>query len=156
MDARKLKQLADLAIARRSADEVAWLVDHACKSKIHADWVNVFCDLLDEDWHYSHQDLADTLQDIRDPSAVACLLRAAQKRHEYLAYDDSYALAVNCIWALHDIGTGAAVQALNVLAASDVEIIRDKAKARIHDLAMRRPDDPVPDYRRHRDAKVRR
>ncbi len=144
------------AMVHRSADEVGWLVWLAHKFELNADWAGIFCDLLDADWHYEHEDLADTLQDIRDPNTVPCLLRAAQKRHEYLDYDGGHCLAVHCIWALHDIGTDAAVEALSVLAASKIAVIRDEAKERIRELAARRPDDPIPGYRSFRDARVRR
>jgi hypothetical protein len=52
-------------------------------------WASTLCRLLDEDWHFSHEDIADTLQDIRAPSSVDSLYRAALKKHDYLAYNES-------------------------------------------------------------------
>jgi hypothetical protein len=118
-------------------------------------WAPLLAQLLEEEWHTSHEDLAEALQDIREPSTVEALFYTAQKRLPYLAYDAAFALAVKCIWALHDIGTDAAIEKLGHLASSEAPPIRAAAKERLAALAARRPEDPVPRYRLARDAKVR-
>lgn len=74
------------------------------------------CEALLADWHQSHEDVARTLQRLRDPLSVEALYTAALSRHDYLAYDDSAALARKCTWALADIGTPAARERLELLA----------------------------------------
>lgn len=143
------------SLANRSLDDVECALRLAFKFKLSRHWAPTFAALLDEDWHFSHEDLASCLQDIRDPATVDALYRCALKRLSYLAYDEAYALAVKCIWALHDIGTSAAVERLESLASCDVEPIREAASERLRALAQRQADDPVPAYRRARDAKMR-
>ena len=66
-------------------------------------WAPLLCKLMEGDWHDSHEDIAHALQNLRLPSTTDCLYRTALRKHDYLAYNDNYALAVKCIWALHDI-----------------------------------------------------
>lgn len=155
-DASVIPRLLREALAAHSADDVELVMILAFKAGLFADWAGVIGEALDADWHHSHEDLASALQDIRDPSSVPVLLRAAPKHHGYLDYDDAHALAVKCIWALHDIGTAEAASALEVLTHSATPIIADEALKRLHDLQARRPGDPTPAYRRARDARVRR
>ena len=56
-------------------------------------------------WHRRHEDMAQALQQIRYIPAVGALAEAAITKHDYLDYDNSYALARRCTWALADIGT---------------------------------------------------
>jgi hypothetical protein len=109
---------------------------------------------MEEDWHHRHEDIASALQDIRVPSTADCLYRAALRKHDYLAYNDSEALAVKCIWALHDIGTSEAGEKLKFLSQSPSTPIRETALERLSALATRRPGDPEPGYRRARDRAV--
>jgi hypothetical protein len=117
-------------------------------------WAPQLCKLMQEDWHQSHEDIASLPQDIRVPSTVDCIYQAALRKHDYLAYDNSEALAVKCIWALHDIGTPEAVVKLTLLSQSASQPISKNALERLSELAARRPGDPEPYYRRARDAKV--
>ena len=66
----------------------------------------------------------------------------AARELPYLAWDDNHALAVKCIWALHDIGTDAAKEKLALLAGSDLEVIRENASELLAELHARRPGDP--------------
>jgi hypothetical protein len=118
-------------------------------------WAPILCLLLEEDWHFSHEDIADALQNIRPSSAVDSLYRAALKKHDYLAYDESSALAVKCIWALHDIGTEEAIAKLKSLLELESETIRENARHRLSDLSAKRPGEPEPSYRRARNKLLR-
>jgi hypothetical protein len=82
-------------------------------------------------------------------------LQRALTKHEYLAYDDSTALAVKCIWALHDIGTADAIEKLKLLADSAAGAIRQNACERLTALAAKGPEDIKPAYRRARDERLR-
>jgi len=68
---------------------------------------------------------------LRSPAAVDALERTAHAVHGYLAYDDGFALARKCTWALADIGTPEAQQALVRLAACDNSIIASYAQKRL-------------------------
>nr|WP_319396638.1 hypothetical protein [uncultured Desulfobacter sp.] len=90
-------------------------------------FVNVLCDLIIEEWHYKHEDIAMILQELKDPQSIDNLYKTALSKYEYLDYDDSCALAVKCIWALGDINTDYAREKLKLLATSDNSIIKENA-----------------------------
>ncbi|WP_024529719.1 HEAT repeat domain-containing protein [Serratia fonticola] len=84
-------------------------------------------ELLLESWHYRHEDIASLLQDAKSPTSIDALNKAVMTKFDYLDFDDSYALAVKCIWALGEIGTPVAMDKLTKLSNSDNKIIRDNA-----------------------------
>lgn len=110
----------------------------------------ILCSLLVRDDHKGHDDLADTLQNLRDPRSVECLFDRAHRALPYLDYNESSALARRCVWALHDIGTEEAVAKLEALAKDPREEVSAEAADRL--LSLRRENgDPRP-YRLARDA----
>lgn len=96
------------------------------------DCIEILCELLDEAWHHNHEDIARILQQRGDPSCTDSLFRAATTRFQYLAYNDSSALAVKCVWALGRIGTVTAVEKLKLLAESDDR--EEVRRAAVHQL----------------------
>lgn len=84
-------------------------------------------ELLLESWHYRHEDIASLLQDAKSPTSIDALNKAVMTKFDYLDFDDNYALAVKCIWALGEIGTPEAMDKLTKLSKSDNKIIRDNA-----------------------------
>lgn len=79
----------------------------------------IFCKLLLADWHYSHEDIANILKMIKDPSTVYCLFQAVELKLEYLSYDDTYQFARKCIKALSIIDDDNAVNKLHLLTNSN-------------------------------------
>jgi hypothetical protein len=75
--------------------------------------------LLEAPWHMRHEDIVLFLQNMRYAPAVDALERTAHATHSYLDYDEVFALARKCTWALADIGTPAARAALERLSRSD-------------------------------------
>lgn len=93
--------------------------------------------LIQEPWHQMHEDIASTLQwDIPSPKAIEVLYKTALTKFDYLDFDEAYALAVKCIWALGDINTPESMEKLELLAESKNKIIRKNAKAQL----KRHPD----------------
>ncbi|HCC07586.1 MAG TPA: hypothetical protein DEP72_05445 [Clostridiales bacterium] len=91
------------------------------------DFVEILCKLIEEPWHYQHEDIARLLQKLKSPQTVECLYKTALTQFEYLEFDEAFALAVKCIWALGDINTPKSREKLELLTQSDNEIIRDNA-----------------------------
>lgn len=91
------------------------------------EFTDILCALIVEEWHIKHEDIAMILQKLKDPRGIDCLYQTALANYEYLDYDDSYALAVKCIWALGDINTEYAREKLELLAQSDNSIIKENA-----------------------------
>lgn len=83
--------------------------------------------LLLASWHYRHEDIASLLQDARSPTSIDALYKAVMAKFDYLDFDDSYAFAVKCIWALGNIGTPEALNKLTILSISDNDVVRDNA-----------------------------
>ncbi len=80
------------------------------------------------DWHKQHENLAMILQNIKSPTSVESLYCTVYKRYSYLAYDENYALAVKCIWALGMIKDEYAIEKLKQIAVSaDNRIIKENA-----------------------------
>ncbi len=100
-DPRSSPDLIRAELEQAMAEKCSNCVEYALILGFHfglsPSWAPVLSKLLEEDWHFKHEDIADALQDIRAPSTVDCLYRAALKKHEYLAYDDGTGLAVRCI-----------------------------------------------------------
>jgi hypothetical protein len=145
----------DRALAEKASADLEALMILAHRFGLWRGWASILSALLVEPWHTSHEDIADALQDIRDPMAVGALTEAAQTNHKYLAYDDAHALAVKCIWALHDIGSEDAKEKLTALTESKYDVIRCAAQERLKALATRKPGEPEPAYRKWRDLNVR-
>lgn len=87
--------------------------------------------LADAPWHSRHEDVVLALQRLRCPAAVEVLEKTAHATHAYLEYDEDFALARKCTWALADIGTPTAHEALWRLAGSDNSLIAGYAQKRL-------------------------
>ena len=98
---------------------------------------NYFNRLILEDWHNRHEDIASALQRIKDPASVEFLYKAMHKKLDYLEYDDSYAFAVKCIWALGAIRDNNAIDKLKLLTESENEIISSNAKEQLKSIIQR-------------------
>jgi hypothetical protein len=120
-------RLLEEALRSRNADNVqcALIVGHAFGFTV--DQVDVLTQLLEADWHVSHEDVVSALDKLRSPAAINALLQAAQRIPEYLSYDDSRALAVKAIWALGKVSGGEADSALRKLSTANESVIRDAA-----------------------------
>jgi hypothetical protein len=90
--------------------------------------VDVFCELLRADWHFSHEDIAFLLQRTKDPAAIECLFECAQMELPYLSYDDTRQLARKCIKGLAFIDSPAARGKLEELTSHSNTVIADYAK----------------------------
>jgi hypothetical protein len=87
--------------------------------------------LIDENWHYSHEDIVTTLQNWPTPDTVEALFRATQWIPKSLEYDDYRALAVKAIWALGAIPGNEAETKLETLAHSENAILRKNAQEQL-------------------------
>jgi hypothetical protein len=114
----------------------------------------ILCELISRDDHEGHEELADALQDLRDPQSVECLFERANQRLAYLEYDDSGALARRCVWALHDVGNAEAITKLNLLTSDSREEVSGEAVNRLEALRSRSSGDGKPQYRIARDNQL--
>lgn len=91
------------------------------------DLVSILCELMLEPWHYKHEDIARLFQKWRNPKTIKILFDTCNAKFKYLDYDDSYALAVKCIWALGDIATKESFDKLKILSTSKNPVIKENA-----------------------------
>ena len=91
-------------------------------------------DVLLEDWHHSHEDIVATLEYYEDKECISYLYKAALSEFKYLDFDDSYALAVKCIWAISKLNAPDSVATLRKLSLSDNPIIKDNANYQLQRL----------------------
>ncbi|TCK98930.1 hypothetical protein BXY66_3993 [Shimia isoporae] len=115
--------------------ENAGAFEDALAACAQANQLDGLCDVLTEalsgDWHFRHEDLARAIQQLRCPSAVAALEARALSCPDYLEWDDNFALARKCTWALADIGTPEARGALERLSRCDIPKVRGFAAKRL-------------------------
>lgn len=91
----------------------------------------LLADVLEADWHFRHEDVARAIRNLKCACAVEALERRASRNPEYLVWDKNHALARKCTWALADIGTYEAKQALERLSLSEITVVRGFAQKRI-------------------------
>jgi hypothetical protein len=107
-------------------------VSEAFAVGLHPLYAQYLIFLAEVPWHSRHEDVVLALQRLRSPAAVGALERTAHAVHAYLAYDDGLALARKCTWALADIGTPEAHQALVRLSNCENAIIAGFARKRLN------------------------
>jgi hypothetical protein len=93
--------------------------------------VPLLISLLQMEGHYRHEDIVSVLQRAKDARAVNAIYDTTLSTYEYLNYDDSFALARKCTWALADTGNEEAYQKLQLLAANSNAQIAGYARKRI-------------------------
>ncbi len=120
------------AFARKDSDDVEYALLLGFSFCFEEDVVPVLCDLIVQDWHYKHEDIARLLQDFGAPESIEYLYRVSLMELKYLEYDDSYALAVKCIWALGKINTSISREKLKLLALSENRVVKEASKRQLN------------------------
>ncbi|EOV8990406.1 HEAT repeat domain-containing protein [Cronobacter dublinensis] len=93
---------------------------------------DILIHLLDDHFHYKHDDVVLALVKIKAKSdnAVNALYNCALSEYDYLVddrEDDNYTLAWNCIYALAKIGSHYAIEKLKELSHNAIPQIKIKA-----------------------------
>lgn len=122
----------------KNAEEVGLLLYIIFEYDLFSEqYVDILCKLLYSKWHYEHENIAMIFDKLKSANTIKALYDTASTKFEYLDYDDSYALAVKCIWGLGKMNTNESKEALEKLTKSDIEVISKNAKEQ---LAMRKFD----------------
>ena len=130
-----VKELLEVAYNEKNADDVDYLLHIVFTfNLVTSDYSDLLCRLMDAPWHFKHEDIASLFQSYKFHQGIEYLYKAALTRHEYLDFDEAYALAVKCIWALGAINTHDSISKLELLTKSENEIIRDNAKYQLNRL----------------------
>lgn len=97
--------------------------------------LDVLCQLMNAEWHHSHEDVVSALDEMNSPNAAEALFYATQWIPRYLEFDESRALASKAIWALGKLASSDADMKLTTLANSEDLFLR---KAAAQQLERRR------------------
>lgn len=123
-----LRELLEVALLQNEANDVEYLLTAIFHFELFVeDYIEILCKLMKETWHYQHENIAIIFQKIKSPKTIDCLYHATLTRFEYLEFDEAFALAVKCIWALGDINTLESKEKLKLLTQSENKIIKDNA-----------------------------
>ncbi|CAL2105580.1 conserved hypothetical protein [Tenacibaculum sp. 190524A02b] len=87
------------------------------------DFTDVLLKILNEDWHYSHEDIVEVLDLIKDPRSIEPLYKLIIEDDE----DEMKSLSKKCMYALRSINNADSINKLKLLEESDEEIIRENA-----------------------------
>jgi len=115
------------AYETRNADDLSYVLIVGGNFGFVPEHKDILRRLIDEDWHYSHEDVVSALQTWPTIDTVEALFRATQWIPKSLDYDDSRALAVKAIWALGKTPGTEAETKLEALARSENTILRKNA-----------------------------
>lgn len=123
-----LLSLLTTAYKERNAEDVEWSIAAALMfDLVTEEYSDILKKLLEADWHFKHEDIFSIFQTLKLPETVEILYSTALRRFNYLNYDEFYALAVKCLWALGEINSDEAKEKLHLLAQSENEIVRKNA-----------------------------
>lgn len=123
-----VRELLEKAYLEHEANDVEYLLIALFRFQLFIeDYIDILCKLMIETWHYQHENIASIFQKIKSPRTIECLYKTALTQFEYLEFDEAYALAVKCIWALGEINTIESREKLNLLLQSENEIIKENA-----------------------------
>lgn len=128
MNPSYIRELLETALIQQEAYDVEYLLIPIFYFNLYIEeFADILCKLMNETWHFQHENIALIFQRIKSPKTIDCLYDATLVQLEYLDFDEAYALAVKCIWALGDINTPESRRRLKLLTQSDNVIIKDNA-----------------------------
>lgn len=90
-------------------------------------------EVLSEEWHTSHEDIAWELGRMQLREAVPALLHVTKWVPSYLKFDEARALAVKAIYSLALIPGDEAVEALRQISQYDNELLAENARERLRE-----------------------
>lgn len=130
-DSTYILKLLQAAYSQKGSEDVEYALLLGFSFGVPRECISILNKLLTKSWHCKHEDISRLLKDFKDPSSVEPLYQTALAEYDYLDYDDSYALAVKCIWALGDINTDASKESLEKLLLSENRVVRESAEKQL-------------------------
>jgi hypothetical protein len=119
------------AYEARNADDLSYALIIGGAFGYGPEHKDILSKLIDEDWHYSHEEVVTALKRWPTPDTVDALFRATQWVPKSLEYDDARALAVKAIWALGAIPGPEAEAKLEILKHSENPILKKNAEEQL-------------------------
>lgn len=124
------------AIATAETEEIEYAITLIWLSDKKAQLINLLHTLLLNPNHYSHQAIAKSLQDLKNPASVPFIEKVLETNFDYLTYtgSDSDAIAKWFSWALYSIGTEEAIEVIGKYSHSEDEGIRKEMLYRLKQI----------------------
>jgi hypothetical protein len=119
------------AYETRNADDLSYALIIGGTFGFAPEHKDILRQLIEEDWHYSHEDVVTALKTWPTPDTVDALFRATQWIPKASEYDATRALAVKAIWALGAIPGPEAEKKLQLLTSSDNPILKKNAEEQL-------------------------
>ncbi len=119
------------SIRLKDAAKFEWALFEYFKDKRTKDALPMIVEVMLDSWHHRHEDIVSIIQDHKVIGTEDKLYQLALMKFEYLDYDDNFALARKCTWALADIGTVRAQELLIKLGKCENPMICGFANKRI-------------------------
>lgn len=120
-----LKSLKN-ALIEKNDERLEFILSIIFYDGVDKSYAPLLCDLLEEDWHYSDEDIVSMLEEIKDPTSVNCLYETFMKITEYEP-GLGMSLAKKCIGALGAINSNEAREMLRKVANVNDPVIREAA-----------------------------
>lgn len=126
-----LKKDKDAKGVERLMTVFNWLTGH---NKMEKDVAIKFAELLLENWHYCHEDIAAVFQfSFPLPEVIPFLKKAIEMKHQVLIDYENYEPFVRqCMWALSEIGTNEAISTILNFSKSENKIYQKWANEQIN------------------------
>ncbi len=128
---KELISLLDQACSKKDSSEVEYLLIAIDLDGVTSAYTPMLCRLLNEKWHYKHEDIVMLLEKLSDPSSIEPIIQVISHKSRF---DTNFHLVRKCIWALGAIGTDSAIEELRVLAESKIDVVKDAASAQLDAL----------------------
>lgn len=121
------------AIDKGNLEELDIAVSELLQSKDISNHIDLLNELLLVNFHYQHQYIAKTIQDLKTPSSVSFIDKVLESKFKEIPYtgSDSYGMAKWFSWALYDIGTKEAIEVIKEHVNSEDKGIRDEMRYRL-------------------------
>jgi len=99
------------------------------------DYSDVLNELADAPWHKRHEDVIMGLAKLRSASSVDALFRAGLAKHDYLSFDERFALARKAVHALSAIQTREAIDRLGAILLQGNDVVKSYAQKELARVA---------------------
>ena len=135
-----VEDLAKEAVSNKDNALLRAAIQLGYKFEIPDGLVHLVHEVIDDNWHTCQEEMVGMLQDWQNPESVGPLRAAIGLKPDlrHLDYDDYGAFYNRCLWALTDVGTREAIDAIKEYATSIDPVLRDKAQYRLERIAKNR------------------
>ncbi|NUO00424.1 MAG: hypothetical protein HUU01_07375 [Saprospiraceae bacterium] len=130
------------SLQREDAESVYYLLMLGSKFDFSEDTVGILCDLINEKWHTSQEEIARILgMQFAGTLSVERVATAMQNQYPHMGSEDfRFPFVIKCAYALADSGKAEGIEKLKELACSEDTVVRVSAQWQLDRLAGKNPE----------------